>query len=441
MSNEIRNAIEIICEEKGLKEEVILETLNQALAAAYRKEYLSDKNNNVKALFDIDTGSIKVWDEKIVVEDVELDENGKVIQDEDIEEEDKKKFHPRHEIMLKEAKEIKKESKIGDVIKKELESKTDFGRIAAQTAKQVIMQKFKEAEKEMLFAEYKDKEKTIISGVIQRYERNFVIINLGNGTATLPKEEQIESERYNIGTRMKFYIKEVFQDARGTKVILSRTNPELVRQLFALEVPEISNKIVIIKTIAREAGKRTKMSVYTNQDNIDPIGSCVGQKGTRINNIIEELGGEKIDIIEYQEDIKDYIINSLLPAKIDNVIIVDENKKNAEVKVDQSQFSLAIGKQGQNVRLASKLTGWKINIDQGEFMEVTDEENENKETTEVEETTEDSTKVEKTKVEEIIEDSTKVEKIKVEEESEETPKVKEIKKVTKTKKVVKIEEE
>ncbi|NCC71510.1 transcription termination/antitermination protein NusA, partial [bacterium] len=369
MANEIKTAIEIICEEKGLKEEVILETLNQALAAAYRKEYLEDKNNNVKALFNVEDGSIKVWDEKTVVEDMELDENGKVIQDEDIPEEEKKKFHPRHEIMLKDAKKIKKGSKIGDIIKEELESKTDFGRIAAQTAKQVIMQKLKEAEKEMLFSEYKDKEKSIISGVIQRYERNFVIINLGNGTATLPKEEQIENERYNIGTRMKFYIKEVYQDIRGTKVILSRTNPELVKQLFALEVPEISNGIVIIKSIAREAGKRTKMAVYTNQENIDPIGSCVGQRGIRINSITEELGGEKIDIIEYQEDIKDFIINSLLPAKIDNVIIVDEKKKEAEVKVDQTQFSLAIGKQGQNVRLASKLTGWKINIDQGEFME------------------------------------------------------------------------
>ena len=376
MANEIKTAIEIICEEKGLKEEVILETLNQALAAAYRKEYLEDKNNNVKALFNVEDGSIKVWDEKTVVEDMELDENGKVIQDEDIPEEEKKKFHPRHEIMLKDAKKIKKGSKIGDIIKEELESKTDFGRIAAQTAKQVIMQKLKEAEKEMLFSEYKDKEKSIISGVIQRYERNFVIINLGNGTATLPKEEQIENERYNIGTRMKFYIKEVYQDIRGTKVILSRTNPELVKQLFALEVPEISNGIVIIKSIAREAGKRTKMAVYTNQENIDPIGSCVGQRGIRINSITEELGGEKIDIIEYQEDIKDFIINSLLPAKIDNVIIVDEKKKEAEVKVDQTQFSLAIGKQGQNVRLASKLTGWKINIDQGEFMEIFDEEEE-----------------------------------------------------------------
>ena len=181
---------------------------------------------------------------------------------------------------------------------------------------------------------------------------------------------------------MKFYIKEVYQDIRGTKVILSRTNPELVKQLFALEVPEITNGIVIIKSIAREAGKRTKMAVYTNQDNIDPIGSCVGQRGIRINSITEELSGEKIDIIEYQEDIKDFIINALLPAKIDNVIIVDEKKKEAEVKVDQTQFSLAIGKQGQNVRLASKLTGWKINIDQGEFMETfeEDEEVEKKET-------------------------------------------------------------
>ncbi|MCF7795664.1 transcription termination factor NusA [Patescibacteria group bacterium] len=373
MANEIKTAIEIICEEKGLKEEVILETLNQALAAAYRKEYLADKNNNVKALFNIENGSIKVWDEKTVVEDMELDENGKVIQDEDTPEEEKKKFHPRHEIMLKDAKKIRKGAKIGDVIKEELESKNDFGRIAAQTAKQVIMQKLKEAEKEMLFSEYKDKEKTIISGVIQRYEKNFVIVNLGNGTATLPKEEQIESERYNTGARMKFYIKEVYQDIRGTKVILSRTSPELVKQLFTLEVPEITNGIVLIKSIAREAGKRTKMSVYTNQENIDPIGSCVGQRGIRINSITEELGGEKIDIIEYQEDIKEYIINALLPAKIDNVIIVDEKKKEVEVKVDQTQFSLAIGKQGQNVRLASKLTGWKINIDQGEFMEIFDE--------------------------------------------------------------------
>lgn len=407
MANEIKTAIEIICEEKGLKEEVIIETLNQALAAAYRKEYLEDKNNNVKALFNIENGSIKVWDEKTIVEDMELDENGKVIQDEDLPDEEKKKFHPRNEIMLKDAKKIKKASKIGDVIKEELEPKTDFGRIAAQTAKQVIMQKFKEAEKEMLFTEYKDKEKTIISGVIQRYERNFVIVNLGNGTATLPKEEQMESERYNTGTRMKFYIKEVYQDMRGTKVILSRTSPELVKQLFALEIPEITNGVVIIKSIAREAGKRTKMSVYTNQENIDPIGSCVGQRGIRINSITEELGNEKIDIIEYQEDIKDYIINALLPAKIDTVIIIDEKKKEAEVKVDQSQFSLAIGKQGQNVRLASKLTGWKINIDQGEFMETFEEE-------EIKEIKEDKKEEKKDKKE--IKEKKSVKKIEQEEE-------------------------
>ena len=198
MANEIKTAIEIICEEKGLSEEVILETLNQALAAAYRKEYLSDKNHNVKALFDIKNSSVKVWDEKTVVEDMDLDENGKVVQDESTPEEEIKKFHPKHEIMLKEAKKIQKNAKIGETIIEDLESPTGFGRIAAQTAKQVIMQKFKEAEKNMLFNEYKDKEKTIISGVIQRYERNFVIVNLGNGIATLPKEERTKPKSIEV---------------------------------------------------------------------------------------------------------------------------------------------------------------------------------------------------------------------------------------------------
>lgn len=361
MSSEIRDAIEFICEEKHIKFEKIMDAINQALAAAYRKDYAKEKNLNIKADFNIETNQIKVWDSKTVCENYELDEEGNVIQPENTPEEELIRFNPKTQLMIKDARENNKNAKIGDVIDTELESPSDFGRVAAQTAKQVIIQKIKEAEKESVLSEFQEKEKTIILGTIQKVENDIVFVNLGHGVGIVKREDQVEGEDYTPGTKMKFYVKVIEDSIKGIQILLSRSNPEFVKHLFMLEIPEISEGIVVIKNIAREAGSRSKVSVTTAQENIDPIGSCVGQKGVRINAIMNEIGSEKLDIIEYDKDINKYITNSLLPAKITSLTI-DEQKKEAQVIVSNDQFSLAIGKKGQNVRLASRLTGFKINI-------------------------------------------------------------------------------
>lgn len=371
MSSEIRDAVELICEEKHVDFTKIIDAINQALAAAYRKDYDKDKNLNVKVDFNIETNEIKVWDSKAVCENYELDEEGNVIQDENIPEEDKIRFNPKTQIMLKDAKKIKKDIKIGDAINTDLESPSNFGRVAAQTAKQVIIQKIKEAEKESILSEFKDKEKTIAIGSIQKIENNIIFVNLGHGTGILGKDDQIPGENYTVGSKIKCYIKAIEENQRGIQILLSRANNEFLKHLFLLEIPEISEGVVIIKNIAREAGSRSKVAVYTTQDNIDPVGSCIGQRGTRINAIINEIGEEKLDIIEYDKDIKQYITNSLAPANIQSIEI-DEEKKEAQVMVEKDQFSLAIGKRGQNVRLASRLTGFKINIVQDESLPVED---------------------------------------------------------------------
>ncbi|MBP8688772.1 transcription termination/antitermination protein NusA [Patescibacteria group bacterium] len=365
MSNEIKDAIESICEEKHIDFNKITDAINQALAAAYRKDYDKDKNLNVKVDFNIETNEIKVWDSKTVCDNYELDEEGNVIQDQNIPDEENIRFNPRTQIMLKDAKKIKKDAAIGDTINTDLEPPSNFGRVAAQTAKQVIIQKIKEAEKEAVLSEFKDKEKTIATGTIQKVENNIVFVNLGRGTGILGKDDQIPGESYIVGNRIKCYIKAIEESQRGIQILLSRSNTEFLKHLFMLEIPEINEGVVIIKNIAREPGSRSKVAVYTTQDNIDPVGSCIGQRGTRINAIINEIGEEKLDIVEYNKDITQYIINSLAPANIKDIKI-NEDKKEADVLVDKDQFSLAIGKKGQNVRLASKLTGYKINIVQDE---------------------------------------------------------------------------
>ncbi len=361
MSSEIRDAIEFICEEKHIKFEKIMDAINQALAAAYRKDYAKEKNLNIKADFNIETNQIKVWDSKTVCENYELDEEGNVIQPEDTPEEELIRFNPKTQLMIKDARENNKNAKVGDIIDTELESPSDFGRVAAQTAKQVIIQKIKEAEKESVLSEFQEKEKTIILGTIQKVENDIVFVNLGHGVGIVKREDQVEGEDYTPGTKMKFYVKVIEDSIKGIQILLSRSNPEFIKHLFMLEIPEINEGIVVIKNIAREAGSRSKVSVTTAQENIDPIGSCVGQKGVRINAIMNEIGNEKLDIIEYDKDTNKYITNALLPAKITNLTI-DEQKKEAQVIVSNDQFSLAIGKKGQNVRLASRLTGFKINI-------------------------------------------------------------------------------
>lgn len=361
MSSEIRDAIDFICEEKHIKFDRIMDAINQSLAAAYRKDYAKEKNLNIKADFNIETNQIRVWDSKIVCEDYELDEEENVIQPEETPEEERIRFNSKTQIMIKDALETNKNAKIGDVIDTELESPSEFGRVAAQTAKQVIIQKIKEAEKESVLSEFQEKEKTIVLGTVQKFENDIVFVNLGHGVGVMKKEDQIFGEDYTPGNKMKFYVKTIEDSPKGIQILLSRSNHEFIKHLFMLEIPEISDGIVVIKNISREAGSRSKVAVSTNQDNIDPIGSCVGQKGVRINAIMNEIGDEKLDIIEYDKDLSKYISNSLLPAKILSITI-EEQSKTAEVIVTNDQFSLAIGKKGQNVRLASRLTGFKINI-------------------------------------------------------------------------------
>lgn len=360
MSSPILIAIKQICDEKNISIEKVIEAIELALAAAFRKDF-GKIGQNIKTKFDVETGNIKIFDIKTVT-DYQPEEEIKETEIEKSEEEfKKKKFNPKTDITLEEAKKIKKGIKIDDEIKTELEIPHDFGRIAAQTAKQVIVQNLREMERESLYEEYKDKEGKVLSGIIQRFEGRSVIIDLGRAIGLLPVEEQIPFEKYNAGQRLKVFVLNIERETKGPKIIVSRAHKELLKQLFTLEIPEISNNIVEIKAIAREAGTRSKVAVFTNEKNIDPVGSCIGQKGTRIQVIISELNGEKIDIIEYNEDASKFVSNALSPAKIIKTEIDKENGK-ATVIVREDQLSLAIGKDGQNVRLAAKLTGWKIDI-------------------------------------------------------------------------------
>ncbi|MFA7302068.1 MAG: transcription termination factor NusA [Candidatus Shapirobacteria bacterium] len=368
--SEITNAIKQICDEKGLSYEAVIATIESALAAAYRKDY-GEKNQNIKVEYNPENNQTKVFDIKTVVEDVpeeELIEEGEEIVKPlneavivDGEEEIKKRFNPKTEIQLTEAKELNKKNKLGDEIKTELETHAEYGRMAAQTAKQVIIQRLREAERDMVFSEFKDKEHEVITGFVQRREGRLILVDLGRATGIIPPEEQVRSERYVPGERLKFYVKEVAITPKGPEIVLSRTSEEILKKVFYLEIPEISNGLVEIKSVAREAGNRSKVAVAASNDNIDPIGSCVGQRGSRIQTIIRELGGEKIDIIEYHEDPETFIANALAPAKVEQVRLVTETHQ-AYISVKDDQLSLAIGKDGQNVRLAAHLTGWNIDI-------------------------------------------------------------------------------
>lgn len=407
----IITAIKQISEEKNIPIESVIETIEAALAVAYRKDF-GEKNQNIKVVFDLKDATSQVFDSKTVIEDSfkkdwekareeeekareEAEAKGldwaKIKQEEAekkrIEEEEKRKekakaddlkkdeekelrYDPKLHITLSEAQEKKKGAKIGDEITTELIPPEGYGRMAAQTAKQVIIQRLREAERDMVFKEYKGKEGELVNATVQRVEGHLVFVDLGHATAIMPPPEQIREERYNAGNRIKVYILSVNSTPKGPEIIVSRAHPEIVRKLFTLEVPEIANDSVEIKAIAREAGHRTKIAVYSPQKNIDPIGSCVGQRGSRVQTVINELGGEKIDIIEWSEDHVQFIVNALSPAKIISVQLNEEVKiATAEVKSDQ--LSLAIGKQGQNVRLSSKLTGWKIDIvtEEGENLE------------------------------------------------------------------------
>lgn len=363
-------AINQICEEKGISKETAMKIVEASLAAAYKKEY-GKKGQIIKVDFDEISGDMKVFqiktvakendeepgDEKPEKDDVAVVNKETVDEDKEL----KKKFNPEKNITIEEAKEYKKNPQIDDEIEIPLPSKSDFGRIAAQTAKQVMIQKIREAEKEAVFEEFKDKEGEVVNGIVQRIEGRNVFVDIGKAVGILYPTEQIIGERYNIGQRIKVYIAKVDKETKEASLILSRTSPDIIKKLFELEVPEIFSKIVEIKAIAREAGARTKVAVFSNESGIDPVGSCVGQRGARIQTIINELGGEKIDIIEWNKDESKYIQHALSPAKIVRLDI-DEKRKFAIAYVSEDQLSLAIGKQGQNVRLAAKLTGWKIDI-------------------------------------------------------------------------------
>lgn len=375
------SAIAQIAEEKGIPYEKVIEIIEMAIAAAYKKDY-GKKGQIVKAKLDPETGQARFWqvrgvvDETMVYSEEELEllkaktpqaegEEGREEEKEEDEEElgegEKKiKFNPEKHIMLEDAKKISPKIKVGEDLEQELEMKDGYGRIAAQTAKQVIMQRLREVEREVVFSEYKSKEGEIISGIVQRIEGRNIFFDIGKTLGLLPKEEQVPGEFYRPGQRLKVYILKVEETSKGPIIFLSRAYPKIISKLFELEVPEVSSGSVLIKSIAREPGSRSKIAVESKVEGVDPIGSMVGQKGTRVSAVIAELGGEKIDIIEYSDDPEKYLANSLLPAKVTEVKVLPRNR--ALCIVPEDQLSLAIGKDGQNVRLAAKLTGWKIDV-------------------------------------------------------------------------------
>ncbi|MCT4564101.1 MAG: transcription termination factor NusA [Maledivibacter sp.] len=337
MKNELFDALDQLEKEKGITKETLLDAIEAALITAYKKNFGSAQN--VKVTIDRENGSVKVYSRKEVVEEVETD---------------------LFEISLEEAKKIDPNYEIEDIVEREVTPR-NFGRIAAQTAKQVVVQRIREAERSVIFQEYVNRESEIVTGIVQRISKGTVYINLGKIEAVLLANEQIQGEVYKHGNRIKTYIVEVKKTTKGPQIAVSRTHPGLVKRLFELEVPEIHDGIVEIKGISREAGSRTKIAVYSSDPNIDPVGACVGQRGVRVQNIVDELRGEKIDIIKWDEDPSKFISNSLSPSKVLKVEINDEDK-SALVVVPDYQLSLAIGKEGQNARLAAKLTAWKIDI-------------------------------------------------------------------------------
>src|SRR6056297_901665 len=338
MSSEIIEILNQIERDKGIKKKLIVEAIVAALESAYKKNYNMTKNS-VRVDFDIETGDVKVFSLLHIVEEpIEV-----------------------NDITMEEAKEFPGSHELGDIIEEEVTPK-DFGRIAAQNARQVIIQRIKEEEREVLFNKFANRESEMITGKIQRESNGVYFITLGSLEGVLLPNEQIMGETYEQGMRLKCIIKSVSQTTKGPQIILSRTDADLVKRLFELEVPEIYDGVVEIRSIAREAGARTKMAVFTLDSTVDSLGACVGKGGVRVNAVVEELGGEKIDIVKWHKDPEVYIANALSPADVIKVEILDENNKTARVIVPDDQLSLAIGKAGQNARLSAKLTGWKIDI-------------------------------------------------------------------------------
>jgi len=336
-SKEFLNALELVAKEKGIDKEIIFEAIEASLVSACKKHF--GTSQNIKVDMNRETGEVKCFTQKTVVETVE---------------------DPQLEMSLETARELKAGYEIGDIVDIEVTPK-NFGRISAQTAKQVVVQKFREAEREILFNQYITKEREVVTAIVQRKERRNVIVQMGKIDAVLSANEQIPGETYDFMDRVKVYVLEVKQTTKGPQIFVSRTHPELVKRLFEQEVPEVHDGTVEIKSIAREAGSRTKIAVYSKNENVDALGACVGQNGYRVNVIVNELGGEKIDVINWSEDPREFIAAALSPSKVLEVKL-NEAEQSAKIVVPDHQLSLAIGKEGQNARLSAKLTGWRIDI-------------------------------------------------------------------------------
>lgn len=391
--SELIAAIEQVCEEKNIPFDSVVDAIEAALAVAYRKEF-GNKLLNCKVEFNPEDASSRIYDVKTVVEDPKPEELEALAQEEKMREEQKQKgkreerptetlagdaapeeevhkFNPRTDIPLTQALTLKYDAEVGDEMITELPIPEGYGRVAAQTAKQVIIQKLREAERDTLFNQYKDRVGEIVNATVQRVEGPLVFMDLGHASALMPPSQQNPKEHYKIGDRYKVYLAAVEQSRRGPEILASRTAPEMVKAFFEMEVPELTSGAIEIKAVSREAGSRTKIAVMSHDDSIDPIGSCVGQRGARVQTVMNELGGEKIDIIQYSEDAVKFIVNALSPAKVISVQL-NEEEKHAKAYVAEDQLSLAIGKGGQNVRLAAKLTGWKIDVLKDETL-ITDE--------------------------------------------------------------------
>lgn len=402
----INSVLDQLEEERGIPREKTIEAIEQALATAYKKEY-GKRSQIVRSKFNPQTGDVEFLQAKIVVDA----SNVRREEEETFEGDERIRYNPEQHIFIDDARRIKKGVELDEEITFPLEDMGDYGRIAAQTAKQVIIQKIREAEKVSVFEEFGKKEGDIVSGTVQRVERGSIYLDLGRATGVLAYEEQIPGERFRQGERVRAYLFAVDEGHRGVFLRLSRSHPRFLAKLFEVETPELQNGTVEIKAIAREPGSRSKIAVHSNDEHIDPVGSLVGQRGVRVSTVMSELGGEKIDIIEWSENPAEFVEDALSPAKVIGIELNEENH-TAFVEVDSEQQSLAIGKAGQNVRLAAKLTGWKIDIHsaEGERVAETDGEevaleapeevvgvadgapSENNETPEVEATTEDAPK-------------------------------------------------
>ncbi|HUC31220.1 MAG TPA: transcription termination factor NusA [Candidatus Paceibacterota bacterium] len=369
---ELSKALKQVAEEKGLDPDKVLEVIESSIAAAYKKEY-GERGEVVKCKMDQKTGELNFWQIKTVVDEttvrfVEDEEEepstiegaaaGKKIEDDD--EQKLPRFNPERHIAFDEAKKIKKDIELGEEMMFPLETHEDFGRIAAQTAKQVILQKLRESERDSILNEWRGREGQIVSGVIQRFERGNIFVDLGRTIGVMFGNESIPGEHYRAGERLRFLVVAVQEDTRLPGIILSRSHPKFVAELFRMEVPELVEDAIEIKAIAREPGNRTKIAAASKADGVDPVGALVGQRGTRVMAVNNELGNEKIDIAEWSDDPEKFIANALSPAKVERVEILP--RREARAYVPESQLSLAIGKGGQNVRLAAKLTGWKIDV-------------------------------------------------------------------------------